>query len=49
MLQEFLKHLNGIHKNIKFTMEVEKNGVFPFLDVQVTKQIDEWYSWAQST
>jgi hypothetical protein len=49
MLQEFLKHLNGIHKNIKFTMEIEKNGVLPFLDVLVTKWMGEWHSWAHST
>ena len=31
------KHLNGIHKNIIFTMEIDTNGVLPFLDVLVTK------------
>jgi hypothetical protein len=46
MLQEFLKRLNDIHKNIELTMEIEKNGVLLFLDVQVTKQMDEWHSWA---
>jgi hypothetical protein len=46
MLQEFLKQLNGIQKNIKFTMEIEKNGVLPFLDVLVNKWMDEWHSWA---
>jgi len=26
----FLEHLNGLHKNIQFTMEVEENGRLPF-------------------
>jgi sugar phosphate isomerase/epimerase len=29
-LQEFLKHLNNIHPNIMFTMEVEQNKTLPF-------------------
>jgi hypothetical protein len=29
-LQEFLKHLNNIHLNIMFTMEVEQNKTLPF-------------------
>jgi hypothetical protein len=31
-LHGFLQHLNTIHSNIKFTMEVEKNNTLPFLD-----------------
>lgn len=34
-LKMFLKHLNSIHINIKFTMETEGNG--QFLDVLVKK------------
>jgi hypothetical protein len=32
-LQNFLQHLNSIHPNIKFTMEIEHNKSLPFLDV----------------
>jgi hypothetical protein len=35
-LQEFLRHLNGIHQNIKYTMETEEKRALPFLDVLVT-------------
>lgn len=39
-LQEFLQHLNGINSNIQFTMEVEKNGQLPFLDILISKKTD---------
>jgi hypothetical protein len=39
-LHEFLDHLNSIHHNIKFTMEVEKNWSLPFLDVLVSRRPD---------
>jgi hypothetical protein len=39
-LHEFLDHLNNIHPNIKFTMEVEKNPSLPFLDVLVSRRPD---------
>jgi hypothetical protein len=29
-LQDFLNHLNGLHKKIQFTMEIEKDGHLPF-------------------
>jgi retron-type reverse transcriptase len=29
-LQEFQNHLNGLHKKIQFTMEIEKDGQLPF-------------------
>ena len=32
-VQEFLDHLNSIQPSIRFTMEVESNDIFPFLDV----------------
>ena len=37
-LLEFLAHLNNIHSNIKFTMEIESNNKLPFLDVLVYKK-----------
>ena len=37
-LQIFLDHLNGIHSNIKFTMETENNNALPFLDVLIKKK-----------
>jgi hypothetical protein len=39
-LQEFLKHLNNIHPDIKFTLEVEQNKTLPFLDVLVSRRPD---------
>jgi hypothetical protein len=36
-LQGFLEHLNSIHQNIAFTMEVEQQGTLPFLDVLVRR------------
>lgn len=39
-LTSFLDHLNGVHPNIKFTMEVEKDGSLPFLDVMTTRKPD---------
>jgi len=39
-LTEFLDHLNGLHNNIKFTMEIEEEGHLPFLDVDIYKKTD---------
>jgi hypothetical protein len=39
VLQELLKHLNGIHENTKFTVKIE-NGALPFLDILVTRRLD---------
>ena len=37
-LDAFLSHLNSRHPNIQFTMENEKDGALPFLDVLVTRK-----------
>jgi hypothetical protein len=39
-LRKYLDHLNSIHHNIKFTIEVEKNRYLPFLDVLVSRRPD---------
>jgi hypothetical protein len=39
-LSSFLNHLNNVHPNIHFTMEVETNNSLPFLDVLVMKKED---------
>ena len=39
-LNKFFEHLNSQSVDIKFTMEVEKNGSIPFLDVLVYKKPD---------
>jgi hypothetical protein len=39
-LVEFLDHLNGLHENIKFTMETEKDGHLPFLDNDIYRKPD---------
>ena len=40
-LHNFLKHLNGQHNDIKFTMERETDGSIPFLDVMVERDGDK--------
>jgi hypothetical protein len=37
-LERFLDCLNGLHRNIQFTMEMEKDGHLPFLDIDVYKR-----------
>jgi len=39
-LQEFLHHINGLHKKIQFTMEIEKDGHLPFLDIDIYRKTD---------
>jgi len=39
-LMDFLKHLNGIHNNIQFTMEMEREGHLPFLDIDIYRKIN---------
>ena len=39
-LNELLTQLNSLFENTKFTIKVEKNNQFPFLDVLLTKKVD---------
>jgi hypothetical protein len=39
-LKDFLDHLNGIHQNIQFTMETERDGHLPFLDIDIYRRLD---------
>jgi hypothetical protein len=39
-LEEFLDHPNGLHKNMQFTMETEKDGHPPFLDTDIYRPPD---------
>ena len=36
----FFEHLNKQSKSIKFTMELEENGIIPFLDILISKRND---------
>ena len=37
--QSLLQHLNSQHPRIKFTMEEEKDGTLPFMDVRFTRDV----------
>jgi hypothetical protein len=39
-LEGFVEHLNGLHKNIQFTVETEKDGHLPFLDIDIYRRPD---------
>ena len=39
-LTTFLEHLNGLHNNIQFTMEIEEKGRQPFQDIDIYKMED---------
>jgi hypothetical protein len=39
-LLEFLSHFIGLHKKIQFTMETEKDGHLPFLDIDIYRKRD---------
>jgi hypothetical protein len=39
-LKDFLHHLNSIHQSIQFTMETERKGHLPFLDLDIYRRPD---------
>ena len=39
-LMDFLNHLNGIHNNIQFTVEIEDEGHLPFRDTDIYRKMD---------
>jgi len=39
-LERFLNHLNGLHRNIHFTMEKETEGHLPFLGINIYRRWD---------
>ena len=36
-LNDFVSHMNTKHTNIKFSLEFEKNDIFAFIDVKITR------------
>jgi len=46
-LDKFLIHLNSLHNNIKFTIEIEKDGHWTFLDIDI--QIARWIVQTQGS
>ena len=39
-VDEFYRHLNGVNRHIQFTVEEEKDGCLPFLDILLTLDVD---------
>jgi len=39
-LERFLDNLNGIHRNINFISEAEKDGRLPFPDIEIHRRLD---------
>jgi hypothetical protein len=39
-LERFLNRLKGFHRNIQFTMETERDGHLPFLDIKIYRRPD---------
>ena len=37
-IQQFLEYLNNKHESIKFTVELSKNNILPFLDIKIKKE-----------
>lgn len=43
-LHKFMGHINSKSSTIKVTLEIEKNGSLPFLDVNLTKKSDKLHT-----
>nr|XP_027208585.1 uncharacterized protein LOC113802249 [Penaeus vannamei] len=41
---KFLEYLNNQHPNIKFTCEIEQNGHLPFLDIDISRDMNSFVS-----
>jgi hypothetical protein len=39
-LERFLNHLNGLHKNIQFTMEIKRDSHLSFLDINIHRRLE---------
>ena len=39
-LERFLNLLNGLHRNIQFTMEIKGDGHLPFLDIDIYRRLE---------
>jgi hypothetical protein len=38
--ERFLHHMTGLHRNIQFTMEIERDSHLPFLDIDIYRRPD---------
>ncbi|XP_069983548.1 uncharacterized protein [Penaeus vannamei] len=43
-VNKFLEYLNNQHPNIKFTCEIEQNGHLPFLDIDISRDMNSFVS-----
>ena len=47
LIENKLSEINSLHPNLKFTLEVEQNGRFPFLDICIENHertlFSTWY------
>ena len=48
-LEIFLSHINSLHHNISFTMEIEENKKIAFLDVQICRNDDNTSMYCKPT
>jgi len=41
-LERFLNHLNGFHRNMQFTTQIEGDSHLPFLDINIYRRLDDF-------